>query len=71
MKRFLKSVKNIFILVSMLLAAALLIRDFVFWGIIPMFTKQFYMITYFGLLVDFSAYMIFKICYLYFEELFK
>lgn len=71
MKRLFKTIKNILILASMAGAIGLLIHDFIFWGIIPFFTHKFYTLTYLGLLVDVSAYMIFKIGYLYFEDLFK
>lgn len=46
---------NIIVLISMLGAAALLIHDFIFWGVIPMFTGEFYCLTYFGLFVDVIA----------------
>lgn len=46
---------NIVVLISMLGAAALLIHDFIFWGVMPMFTGNFYCLTYFGLFVDVIA----------------
>ena len=71
MKRVLKTLKNIFVLVSMIAAIVLLIHDFIFWGIVPAFTHQYYCITYFGMIVDLSAYFVIKIGTLYFEKLFK
>lgn len=46
---------NIIVLITMLGAGALLIHDFIFWGVIPMFTGEFYCLTYFGLFVDIIA----------------
>jgi hypothetical protein len=71
MKRVFKSVKNILILLSMLVAIGLLIHDFIFWGIIPFFSHTFYEMTYLGLFVDLSALGIIEVGFQYFKELFK
>lgn len=71
MKRIFKTIKNIIILASMIVAVALLIHDFVFWGIIPFFSHTFYEMTYLGLLVDFTAIGIIEVSYQYFKELFN
>ena len=52
MKKIVKVVINLMVLVTMILCGALLIHDFVFWGIIPMFSGITYQLTYFGLLID-------------------
>lgn len=57
-KRIKKRKLNIFnlvVLVTMILCAALLIHDFIFWGIIPMFSGITYQVTYFGLLIDLTC----------------
>ena len=46
---------NAFILVSAIGCALLLIHDFIVWGIIPLFTGDFVMLTYFGMFVDLTA----------------
>ena len=46
---------NIVVLISMLGASALLIHDFIFWGVIPMFSGEAYALTYFGLFLDLIA----------------
>lgn len=43
---------NLVVLVTMILCGTLLIHDFIFWGIIPMFSGITYQVTYFGLLID-------------------
>lgn len=69
MKRLFKSVKNILILLSMLVAMGILIHDFIIWGIIPFFSHTFYQMTYIGLFVDLSALGIVEISFQYFKEL--
>lgn len=71
MKRVFKTIKNILILASMLVAIGLLIHDFIFWGIIPFFSHVFYQMTYLGLFVDLAALGIVEISSQYFKELFK
>ncbi len=46
---------NIIVLITMLGSGALLIHDFIFWGIIPMFSGITYQLTYFGLLIDLTC----------------
>ena len=46
---------KVFVFINFLLASGLLIHDFIFWGIIPMFTGEFYQLTYIGLFIDLSA----------------
>jgi len=46
---------NIIVLITMLGAGALLIHDFIFWGVIPMFSGITYQLTYFGLLIDLTC----------------
>lgn len=49
---------KIFIFLNFLLASGLLIHDFIFWGIIPMFKGEFYQLTYLGLFLDTGAIFI-------------
>ena len=43
---------KILILVSLIIAGAVLTHDFIFWAIKPIFTGTFYELTYTGLFVD-------------------
>lgn len=71
MKRIGKTLLNILVLTSMIIAIAYLLHDFFVLGILPAFSHNFYCITYFGLLTDLGAYMVIKGASMYFEELFK
>ena len=62
---------KVFVFINFLLASALLIRDFVFWGIIPMFSGVFYQLTYFGLFIDLSAFFIIEVSIQCFKEWMK
>lgn len=62
MKKFKLNLFNVVILVSMLGASILLIHDFIFWGVIPMFTGTFYTLTYFGMFIDFIAIFLLEMC---------
>lgn len=57
-KRYKIDYFKVFVVINFILCSALLIHDFVFWGIIPMFTGVFYQLTYMGLFIDLSALMI-------------
>ena len=46
---------NIVILIPAIICSYTLIHDFIFWGVIPMFSGVFYELTYFGLLLDVIA----------------
>lgn len=71
MKRVLKSLFNIFMLVSMISALVLLIHDFLIWGIFPLFTGNFILVTYFGMFTDMFALAVIYLSKYYFERLFK
>ena len=43
---------NAFILVSAIGCALLLIHDFIVWGIVPFFTRDYIQLTYTGMFVD-------------------
>lgn len=62
------SLFKVFVFINFLLASALLIHDFIFWGIIPMFTGEFYQLTYLGLFIDLSALFIMEISIQCFED---
>ena len=46
------SLTKIVILVSLAIAFIILLHDFIFWAITPIFTGTFYELTYTGLFVD-------------------
>lgn len=46
---------NLVSLITMIICSALLIHDFIFWGVIPMFSGITYQLTYFGLFLDVIA----------------
>lgn len=48
---------KILVVINFFICGAVLIHDFVFWGIVPMFNGEFYQITYLGLFIDFGALM--------------
>jgi hypothetical protein len=57
-KRIKKRKINFFkvvILLSAILSLVLLIHDFIFWGIVPLFTGHFIQLTYFGFFLDLIA----------------
>ena len=62
---------NLFILASVILAGFTLLHDLLVWGIIPLFTGQFYCLTYCGLFVDFAAIFILEAGYQVMEEWFN
>ena len=55
MKKKSKKIKinffNLFMLLSGCLGAYVLIHDLIVWAIIPLFTGEFVMLTYFGMFV--------------------
>ena len=46
---------NIFVLITTLIASFVLIHDFLVWGIIPMFNKEYIQLTYLGMFEDILA----------------
>lgn len=59
------------VFINFLLASGLLIHDFIFWGIIPMFKGQFYQLTYLGLFLDLGAFFIVEVSAQCFKEWIK
>lgn len=57
-KRYKIDYFKVLVVINFIICSALLIHDFVFWGIIPMFTGVYYQLTYVGLFIDLSALMI-------------
>ena len=41
--------------VSMLISIYLLVHDFIFWGVVPMFSGVTYQLTYLGMFLDVVA----------------
>lgn len=62
---------KVLVFINFLLASGLLIHDFIFWGIIPMFKGQFYQLTYLGLFIDFVAFLLVDISIQCFKEWIK
>ena len=52
---------NITILITMFISSFILIHDFTFYGFIPMLKGKAYIVTYFGLFVDFMALCLLEI----------
>lgn len=61
---------NILILVTVIVTSALLIHDFIFWGIVPMFTGTFYTVTYFGMFLDLMSILALEVSLQYTKEWF-
>lgn len=61
---------NILVFITMIISGALLIHDFIFWGVIPMFTGTFYQLTYFGLFIDVIAIIMLDVSVQYIKEWF-
>ena len=53
---------NILVLFTALASLYILLHDFVVWGVIPFFTKDYVMLTYSGLALDFIAVCGLDIC---------
>lgn len=62
---------KVFVFINFLIASGLLIHDFIFWGIIPMFNGVFYQLTYLGLFLDLSAFFIIEVSVQCFKEWMK
>lgn len=62
---------NLFILASVILAGFTLLHDLLVWGIIPLFTGQFYCLTYFGMFVDLATVFILEAGFQVMEEWFN
>ena len=70
-KRIIKTFFNILVLMVLIASGSLLIHDFFIWGIKPLFTGHFILLTYFGFFTDMFAFGTFYLCKEYFKELFK
>ena len=46
---------NFIMTVSMLISIYLLVHDFIFWGVVPMFSGVTYQLTYLGMFLDVVA----------------
>ena len=62
---------KVLVFINFLLCSGLLIHDFVFWGIVPLFKGECYQLTYFGLFMDFSAICLLEISIQCFKEWMK
>ena len=54
----------------MIISGGLLIHDFIFWGIVPVFSGTFYQLTYFGLFIDVIAIAMLDLSVRYIKEWF-
>ena len=61
---------NTLVFVSLLISGGLLLHDFIVYGIIPLFNGKFYMVSYFGLFIDFIAFMMLEASVQYIKEWF-
>lgn len=61
---------NILIFITMIISGGLLIHDFIFWGIVPVFSGAFYQLTYFGLFIDVIAIAMLDLSVRYIKEWF-
>lgn len=61
---------NILIFITMIISGGLLIHDFIFWGIVPVFSGTFYQLTYFGLFIDVIAIAMLDLSVCYIKEWF-
>jgi len=67
-KKYKISLFKVFVFLNFLLCSGLLIHDFIFWGIIPMFKGVFYQLTYLGLFMDFASILIVDVSIQCFKE---
>ena len=61
---------NILIFITMLISGTLLIHDFIFWGIVPVFSGTFYQLTYFGFFINVIAIAMLDLSVRYIKERF-
>lgn len=61
---------NILVFITMIISGGLLIHDFIFWGIVPVFSGTFYQLTYFGLFIDVIAIAMLDLSVRYIKEWF-
>lgn len=62
---------NIIVFITFLLSGGLLVHDFLVWGIIPLFSGNFILLTYFGLIVDLLALFMLEASIQYIKEWFS
>lgn len=61
---------NVLMFITMIISGGVLLHDFIFWAVIPIFSGQFYMLTYFGLFVDLIAVAMLDVSFNYIKEWF-
>ena len=59
---------KLLVLITIIISGGLLIHDFIFWGLLPVFTETFYQLTYFGLFIDIIAIAMLDISVQLFKE---
>lgn len=62
---------NILVFITTLISGGVLLHDFIVWGIIPLFSGNFFMLTYFGFLVDLVALFMLEASIQYIKEWFS
>lgn len=67
-KKFKLNLFHTFMFLSACLGAFVLIHDFIVWAIIPLFTGDFIMLTYFGMFVDLTAILLIDMTIQCFKE---
>lgn len=75
MKKFKKRLKitaiNMTMLAQLLISGGVLAHDLFIWGIKPLFTGQFLLVTYFGMFIDFIAIGLCVSAYEYFKDFYS
>lgn len=61
---------NILVFITMIISGGLLLHDLIVWAIIPLFSGEFYVLTYFGLFVDVVAFGMLDLSIQYIKEWF-
>lgn len=59
---------KLLVLITIIISGGLLIHDFIFWGVLPVFSGTFYQLTYFGLFIDVMAIALLDISIQLFKE---
>ena len=61
---------NVLVFITMIITGGVLLHDFIFWAIIPVFSGQYYMLTYFGLFLDLISIAMLDLSIQYIKEWF-
>lgn len=70
-KRIMITTFNILMLTQLIISGYVLGHDLFIWGIKPLFTGHFILLTYFGMFIDFLAIGLFYTALEHFKRLFR